>query len=120
MEFGTDTNQSGVQDFVSEGAKAVPSVEVPSLPVTDNQNFDVQSVEKKESFDVDSSLLNEEDGVEELDFGDGDEHKEDMISFQIEESDMAIVETEKKEDSGADNTQDTKKEGHTPEKEEEG
>lgn len=78
-----------------DGDNSVPSVEAPSVPVADNQSFDLAD---KESGDVDNSLLSDDEAAEELDFGDGDDHKEDMVSFQIEESDMAIMETEKKEE----------------------
>ena len=111
----TKSGDSGVEaakavENVTEAAPAGDSLvsDVDPAVVQDNQNFDVEETkeDKKEGtgepLEPDSSLLTE--GGEELDFGDGDEHKEDMISFQIEESEIAIVETGNKEEAAEEPT----------------
>ena len=91
-------------DLVTAASSAGDSLvsDVDPATVQDNQNFDFDTKEDSkdgtgEPLGPDSSLLNDEAGGEELDYGDGDDHKEDMISFQIEESEIAIVETGSKE-----------------------
>ena len=97
----TVTEAVDAAEVVTEALSAEGSLvsDVDPAAVQDNQNFDVDTKEagKDGTTDPDSSLLNDEAGGDELDYGDGDDTKEEMISFQIEESEIAIVETGTKE-----------------------
>ena len=105
-EAEIDTNAASAADLVTEAVSAEGSLvsDVDPAKVQDNQNFDV--VETKEdnktelvdTKEQDDSLLNDETGGDELDYGDGDDNKDELISFQIEESEIAIVETGNKEE----------------------
>ena len=115
-------NENGDQTGGEITTQEAASAEVPivPIPVQDNQNFDVPDPAKesaksgsaetagKEASDSGKEPLKPSAGLletegDELDFGDGDEHKEDMVSFQIEESEIAIV--EKKEEAKEDKKQ---------------
>ncbi|KAL5255915.1 hypothetical protein ACHWQZ_G011213 [Mnemiopsis leidyi] len=111
-----NTNAAKAADIATKVVSAEDSLvsDVDPAKVQDNQNFDVAETKedsKTRSVDVkeqDDTLFNDETGGDELDYGDGDDNKDELISFQIEESEIAIVETGNKEEEEQPTSDETK------------
>ena len=83
-------------DALSADGSSVTEIDAPVIEVPDTELDQMEEGNSREPLQLDDSLLNGGEDLEDLDYGDGDDKAEDMVTFQIEESEILIVETGKK------------------------